>query len=260
MNFIVASTGLFAEGGGGALGGLGINTMLIVAQAINFIFLVLLLNTLLFRPLLKNLDARRKRIDESLENARMAEEKLANIEKDYQAKMTQAATEAQKLRTEALQSAQAEIDRVRKEAVVEAERIKGQARIDATAERNTMLGDLRGQVAAIAMAAANKIVGESLDQQRQMAIINDFFSKVPSAGGVKIGDGGSLAVTSAVPLSADEQGKIKSDLAKQFGSAGDVSFDVNPAILGGLIIKAGDKVIDGSVAARMTALKQSLNA
>ena len=253
---ILATTIRYAEGGG-ALEGLGINLVQILAQIVNFLLIMYFLNGALVRPVLKNLDARRKKIDDSMENARLAEEKLANIGKDYQAKMQQAAANAQKLRPETLQGAQSELDRLRKEARADAEKIRAQAQIDATAQRNQMLGDLRGQVAAISMAAANKIVGESLDANRQKALINDFFGKVPA--GVSVSEGGAVSVTSALPLSADEQAKVKADLGKQIANLGDVSFDVNPSILGGLIVRVGDKVIDGSVAAKMTALRQSVN-
>ena len=51
---------------------------------------------------------------------------------------------------------------------------------EATEERNRILADLRSQVAAISIAAANKLVGESLDEKRQHQLISDFFSRVPA--------------------------------------------------------------------------------
>jgi F-type H+-transporting ATPase subunit b len=257
----LAITRVMAEGGGGdAFGGLGINAFLVIAQIVNFIFLILFLNGLLIKPLLRGLENRRLRIEESLENARKADERLSNVERDYQARLTEAAAEAQKLRADTLQGAQAELERLRKDAQAEGERIRAQARVEAQAERNQMLSDLRGQVAALAMAAANKIVGDSLDAQRQQALIKDFFAKVPATLLSGVEGGGAVTVTSALPLSADEQARVKSDLASQIGQTGDVSFDVDPAILGGLVVRVGDKVVDDSVAGKLTAMRQALNA
>lgn len=264
MSFIAISQ-VFAEGGGDAFSGLGINSVLLVAQIINFIFLLLFLNGLLLKPLLRGLENRRKRIEESLANAAKADERLANVEKDYQAKMAEAEAAAARVRADALQGAQAELDKLRKAAQADADKIRDQARVDATAERNQILSQVRSQVVVLAMAAANKVIGDSLDEKRQRALINDFFSKVP-AGMVSDAQGAgpaAVAVTSALPLSADEQSRVKSDLSLQLGAALDaveVAFDVDPAILGGLVVRVGNKVIDGSVAGRMTALKQSLNA
>ncbi|MCS7060458.1 MAG: F0F1 ATP synthase subunit B [Anaerolineae bacterium] len=261
MNFLAISQ-VMAEGGSGdILGNLGINSFLLVAQIVNFILLLLFLNALMIKPIMRGLENRRKRIEESLANAAKADERLANVEKDYQARMAEAEAAAAKIRADALQGAQAELDNLRKAALADADRIREQARLDALAERNQTLAQLRAQVAALAMAAANKIIGDSLDAQRQKALIDDFFSKVPAGLITDLkADGASVVVTSALPLSADEQARVKADLAQQLGQIGEFSFEVDPAILGGLVVRVGDKVIDGSVAGRMNALRQSLGA
>jgi ATP synthase F0 subunit b len=128
-----------AEGGGDVFGNLGINGVMLAAQIVNLIFLMLFLKPLLIDPLLKNLEARRKRIEDSLDNARKADERLANVEKDYDAKLEEAGAESQKARAEALRGAQVDADRVRADAMAEAEKIKAQGRVDASAERNQML-------------------------------------------------------------------------------------------------------------------------
>jgi F-type H+-transporting ATPase subunit b len=258
----VAISRVAAEGGGAnPLEGLGINFVQLVAQIINFLLLMYFLNGMVIRPILRNLDARRKRIEDSMENARLADERLANVEKDYQAKLNEAAAEAQKMRADTLAGAQAEVQRVRSDALAEADKIKAQARVDATGERNQMLADARGQIVALVMAATNKLVGESLDANRQKALINDFFSKVPAASmaGVAV-DGAPVGVTSAVPLTPSEQAGVKADLVKQLGEIKDISFDVDPSILGGLVVRVGDKVIDGSVSSKVGAMRQQLNA
>ena len=127
---------------------------------------------------------------------------------------------------------------------------------EAEMERNRILGDLRGQVAALAIAAANKLVGEALDEKKQHALIDEFFSGV-KAGKVVVVEGEfkgeSAEVTSALPLSSQEQETVK----KSF-SAKEVSFKVDPGILGGLVVKIGDKVLDGSVAGKLEGLRQTL--
>ena len=261
MSFL-AITHVMQEGGGDAFSGLGINTFLIIAQIINFLLMLAFLNALMIKPIMRGLENRRKRIEESLSNAAKADERLANVERDYQAKMSEAEAAAAKIRADALQSAQAELDNLRKAAMSDADRIREQARVDALAERNQTLAQLRTQVAALAMAAANKVIGDSLDAQRQKALINDFFSKVPVSmvAEAKVDGGGEVVVTSALPLSADEQARVKADLAQQLRQAGEITFEVDPAIMGGLVVRVGDKVIDGSVAGRMGALRQSLGA
>lgn len=65
-------------------------------------------------------------------------------------------------------------------------------------------------------------------------------------------------ITSAVELSPEERQAIQNRLIDQFGPNLDFRFHVDPAILGGLVIRVGDKLIDSSVAGRLAALRQTL--
>ena len=66
--------------------------------------------------------------------------------------------------------------------------------------------------------------------------------------------GDKAEVTSALPLTDNEQADIKKKL-----KAADVVFKVDPTILGGVIVRVGDQVVDDSVASRMSALTESLS-
>lgn len=65
-------------------------------------------------------------------------------------------------------------------------------------------------------------------------------------------------VISAVPLTEEEKARLRERLIKRFG--GDLEFDfrVDPSILGGVIVKVGDEVIDGSLASKLAAMRAQL--
>jgi F-type H+-transporting ATPase subunit delta len=65
-------------------------------------------------------------------------------------------------------------------------------------------------------------------------------------------------VTSAVELSEQEKDALRQSLAKQFGGDLSFTFSVDPALMGGLRVRVGDRLIDTSVASRLTALRESL--
>ncbi|MGZ9166861.1 MAG: F0F1 ATP synthase subunit delta, partial [Anaerolineales bacterium] len=69
--------------------------------------------------------------------------------------------------------------------------------------------------------------------------------------------GESAQVTSALPLSKAEEEAVKRDVLAKAG-AKEVTFRVDPSILGGLVIRVGDKVLDSSVAGKLEGLRQSL--
>ena len=66
-------------------------------------------------------------------------------------------------------------------------------------------------------------------------------------------------VTSAVPMTSDEQEAMRSKLAKRFGADLDFRFEVDPSLIGGVYVRVGDQVIDGSVAGRLASLRDRLD-
>ena len=64
-------------------------------------------------------------------------------------------------------------------------------------------------------------------------------------------------VESAAPLSPDLQARLQAGLSRTYGPGLNISFAQNPALLGGLRIKVGSDVYDGSVQARLAALQES---
>lgn len=65
-------------------------------------------------------------------------------------------------------------------------------------------------------------------------------------------------VTSAVELKADEKRALETKLRAKFGPETGFSYAIDAAILGGVIVRVGDKVMDGSVAGKLAALKDKL--
>jgi F-type H+-transporting ATPase subunit b len=236
---------------------LGINLGLLIVQIIAFIIVFLTLNAWVYQPMLNMMETRKQKIAQGLEDARIAADARADAEKDAAKIKAEAQVEASKIVAEATERASAAGKDVKAVAEAEAAKAREAAIAETEQERNRILGDLRGQVASLAIAAANKLVGETLDEKKQRALLDEFFSGVKSGKVVVLdGDdfkGDSAVVTSALPLTNDEQESVK----KNF-NAKDVSFKVDPTILGGLVVKIGDKVLDGSVAGKLEGLRQNL--
>ncbi|MBI5842148.1 MAG: F0F1 ATP synthase subunit B [Chloroflexi bacterium] len=240
---------------------LGINLGLLIVQIIAFIIVFLTLNAWVYGPMLNMMETRKQKIAQGLEDARVAAEARADAEKQASKIIADAQAEAGKVVREATERAASAGKDVKVAAEAEAAKALEAAKAEAELERNRILGDLRGQVAALAVAAANKLVGEALDEKKQHALIDEFFSGVKSGKVVVLDDAGfkgeSAEVTSALPLSKDEEASVKKDVLAKVGAQA-VTFRVDPSILGGLVIKVGDKVMDGSVAGRLEGLRQSL--
>ena len=239
---------------------LGINLGLLIVQIIAFTIVLLTLNAWVYKPMLNMMETRKQKIAQGLEDARVAAEARADAEKQAARIISEAQAEASKIVAEATERASSAGRDVKAAAEAEAAKARDAAMAEAEVERNRILGDLRGQVASLAIAAANKLVGEALDEKKQHALLNEFFSGVKS-GKVTVLDnsgfkGDWAEVTSALPLSAEEQAAVRQDVLSRVG-AKDVDFRVDPSILGGLVIRVGDKVMDGSVAGKLEGLRQN---
>jgi F-type H+-transporting ATPase subunit b len=237
---------------------LGVNLGFFLVQLFGFITLVIIMREWAYKPIVRILEERKRKIAQGLEDARVAAEARANAEKEAQKIIASAQADANKRVQEATERAEKAAKDIMAAVEEERKRLIESAKEEAALERNRVLADLRGQVAALSIAAANKLIGESLDEKRQRTLIEEFFSGV-TAGKVTVLEGASVSgeaaeVVSALPLTDAEQAAVKG----QLGGIASVAFKVDPAILGGLVVRVGDKIMDGSVAGKLESLRASL--
>lgn len=241
---------------------LGLNLGYLLVQIFNFAILFIILRAWVYKPILGLLEQRREAIAQGLEDARVAAEARENAEEEAEKILSEAQSRASEIVREATERAEQQGQEIVAEAEEEAAQKHQEALEEAEREKERVLADLRGQVAALAMAAAQKLIGESLDQQRQRALIDQFFSGVKS-GKVTVLEGermmgASAEVTSALPLTDEEKAAVKEDILSKIGEQATLTFRVDPSILGGLVIRVGDKVLDGSVEGRLEEMRQRL--
>ena len=64
-------------------------------------------------------------------------------------------------------------------------------------------------------------------------------------------------LVTAVKLSADKKAKLKESLEKKTGTALELTFAVDKDILGGMVLKMGDRVLDASLRAQLGILRET---
>lgn len=236
---------------------LGINLGYLIVQIVNFVIVLIILRAWAYKPVVGMLKKRRESINQGLEDARVAAEARANAE----AEADKIIAEAQSRASEIVREATARAEEATRDIKAAAEKEAGEARKDALTEideeREAILSEVRGQIAALSMAATQKLIGEALDDKRQRTLIDEFFSGVK--GGkvtvVEPAKGDQATVTSALPLTKKEQDTVSKQV---LSGKGEVEFKVDPNILGGLVVRVGDKVLDGSVAGKLESMRQNL--
>jgi F-type H+-transporting ATPase subunit b len=149
---------------------LGISWALLLAQLFNVILLVWLLTRFLYQPVLKMLNERTRRIQESLQDAERVKEQLANAQRDYEAELAKARQEAAGILAQAQERAKVQEAEIIAQARVEADRIRVEAREQAERERDQLLRDLKGQMAELVTRTAERVLNAELRQNHDRLI------------------------------------------------------------------------------------------
>jgi F-type H+-transporting ATPase subunit b len=143
----------------------------LIAQLVIFLLVLGVLYRLAWGPLLRILNERRARIAQGVEATQKAMQELEAAERERQAKLEEARREAQTI----LDRIAKQGEDLRKELEVkareQAEALIAKARAEIQQERQKAVQDLRSQVADLAVMAAGRIIGESLDAKKHRELI-----------------------------------------------------------------------------------------
>jgi F-type H+-transporting ATPase subunit b len=162
---------------------LGLNARDFIWHTINFIVLIVLLSRFLYRPIVAMLDERTRRIQESLEAAERARADVAQADRERDELLASARREIQEMMTTAQQVAERIQSEARTTAQQEAQRIVETARQEADAERAQAMAELRREVASLAVAAAERVISRSLDDQAHRQLVEQFLDEQPAQAG-----------------------------------------------------------------------------
>jgi F-type H+-transporting ATPase subunit delta len=114
---------------------------------------------------------------------------------------------------------------------------------------------LRGLLAGVSPAALN--LGFLLVSRNRLRIVHDLANEYMRLVNTHYGRE-EAEVTTAVPISQKEQEAIAKGLARVAGKEIVLKLKVDPDIMGGLVARIGDKLLDGSVRTRLKDLRSSL--
>jgi F-type H+-transporting ATPase subunit b len=161
-------------------GGLVINLFWVIVASVNFLLLLALLWAFGFGPVSRTLHARRERIARGLADAEQARRDRESAELERQAALAEARREANDILARAQKVATESREADMAAARAEIERLRERATADIEAERSRAISDLRAEVADLALAAASKVVGESMTDERNRRLVEDFLAQPPS--------------------------------------------------------------------------------
>jgi F-type H+-transporting ATPase subunit b len=126
----------------------------------------------------KTMDARTERIRSDLDAAEAQKAEAATVLSDYQGQLADARAESARIVEEARQAA----DEVKANLVAKAEadvaEMRARAAADVEAAKVQAIADLRGEVASLAIGAAESVVGANLDRDASVALVEAYINQV----------------------------------------------------------------------------------
>ena len=162
--------------------GLSINFFWVIVAGLNFLLFLAIIWRFGFDPIANILAQRKARIDQGLADAEQARKDRDAGVAERDRVVAEARREANALIATAQKSAQelrnADIAATREELA----RLHERATADIQAERDRALADLRAQVADLALAAAGKLVGESMTDARQRRLVDEYLHEQAATG------------------------------------------------------------------------------
>ena len=180
--------GLASAVGGGAAGLAAeaeplfqINIFQVVIAAANFVVFLVLLYQFAFKPVSAMLSERRERIEQGLRDAEQAKRDRENAEQERLAAITEARREANDILARAQKVAQETRDADIAATREELERMRTRATDEIEAEKGRALAELRSEVAELALQAAGRVVRETMTDQRQRRLVEEFLAE-PTPG------------------------------------------------------------------------------
>ncbi len=142
------------------------------AMAVWFALLIAFAAKFIWPPLTNAMDERRKKIADGLAEAEKGKTALAEGEKAKAAMLREARDQATEMKALNDKQAQAQIDAAKAQAKTEADRIIAAAHAQIEQEKQKAREQLRDQVAALAVAGAEKILKREVDAKAHAEMLN----------------------------------------------------------------------------------------
>jgi F-type H+-transporting ATPase subunit b len=162
----------------GATAGLLDLSLSFVVEVIAFLLMILILGRWVYPRVMAAAEGRQRQITEQLETAeRQRQESEARL-KDAEASLQEARSRGAEILEGATKTGERLRQELRARAEEDAKRVLENSRRDIEAERQRALDSVRGEVANLVVAATEKVVGETLDEQRHRTLIERAIAQV----------------------------------------------------------------------------------
>jgi len=177
LSYIVLAFSHFAaeESGGGLL---SVNGGLAFWMVVTFILLLFILKRFAWKPILSALDEREKSIRDSLELAEKTKEESKQLLEENKAHLQKADEEARKIVNQSREFAEKMKSQIIEESKIQAQKLIADASNEIDRKKQEAFNELKNQVAEISIIAAEKILKQNIDNEKNKVIVNNYLDEI----------------------------------------------------------------------------------
>lgn len=157
---------------------LNINFFTALFTLVNTVALFLVLKKLLWGPVIKIIAQRQQEIDDLYADADAAKSQAQQLRTEYEDKLSQAQQTGDRLVKEAMARGQQRQEEILRQANADADAIRKKAEADIAREKQKALDDAKNEIADLAVEIAGKVVGRTMDETDQSALVDEFIHRL----------------------------------------------------------------------------------
>ena len=245
---------------------LNLDLATIVFQVINFVVLALLLNRLLFQPVLRSAAQRKAEQEQVLQELAEERQKVASLRAEQEMGQPQEERQEQPVADEGLVEAEAAREELLEGARAEAERMLVEAQTDAQRLTQQAMAEFNDELVDTVLLVSGTVIGRVAPAEVHDSLVAGLVERVQEMGRSEmrrvesirksLGDREPTAhVTSARELSREQQGELAQILTALADRRVHFELKVDPQLVAGVRARLGDSMIDNSIAGRLQDLK-----
>lgn len=156
----------------------GIQPILLLAQIVNFLIILFLLTKFFYKPIAKMLNDRKVKIEESLKNADLIEQQLAQTEEKTKKLLEDAQNQAQTLIGQARQTADTINQETAQEARKTLEETLVRARDEIERQKQDMKKELEKETLTLVVEVTKKVLAKTLNQKERNELTSNAISEI----------------------------------------------------------------------------------
>ncbi len=154
-------------------GKFGIETKLLIVQIFNFIILLVILQKVLYKPVIEMLENRRKKLKQSAEKLEEIEKHSKELERKTQQDLEEAREKSHEIIARAQKQASETKQHAQEEAVAQAEEILSKAKKSIEAEKESLINSVQEDIAHLVVNASSKVLDKEIKDSEEEFILKE---------------------------------------------------------------------------------------